>query len=319
MIIYTAKYKLNNKTCFIVADLHADIHGAALSKKQRDALLTAGKNLNAFFIVEDMWDYQGDDPEVQHLLTTVRARTEQGCLLLPDVDPGLIEYSGLCGFIEQSKQAALPTHNVEFRHYYLLNIFYATQGTIPLALTAFDKLLNSFSRGIEEIKQYQDDPRLHEYYQEIAPHMSAAVDYLTAHARKALSPQELPIFLDTLWECMLTIFDARLIHAWYQASQQSDTVIVYAGGEHAMVIEQWIQALGYKQEAFQGNTDCVEYLKQYRHQMHGMQPQPGTGLITALKNRWLSWQLKRMRKETAKQYRKALENSQKIAIENSIT
>ncbi len=215
MIAYVAKYRLGTQECYLVADVHVDTQGALMSKEQRQSLMNAIKQQAMACVVEDMWDYQGDDIDVQRLLPILKDFTQKGCLLFPNLDTTIIEYSGLSGFAAECRQQGIEVENGEFRHHYLVNTFYGAQRRTDEALMAFNRLLSSFKEVIMEIKSYHDAPTLQSYYADTAAEAEQAVAFLTDNANKVLAPEQMTLFLSTLWQCMINLLDARLIHQWY--------------------------------------------------------------------------------------------------------
>lgn len=314
MIPYITKYTNGTNTCSLIYDIHTDIVGAQLSKAQVADLLQLGAQHNTVFVVEDMWDYRGTDQQMQQILTTVQEATGKGCLLMPMINQQLIEYSGMSGLVAACTAANIPVSNPEFRQNFIMNVFYAAQGKIPQALEAFHNLLHDFEQVKTEIGGYNDTPVLNSYYQKTAAEVAPALAYLHEHANKALNSAQTEQFLNYLWDCMITLFDARMAHTWYQQSLMHPHVVVYMGGEHAASLNELLPQLGYNQVAEYGNPDIVGYVQAYRYYVHAHQPERSSSLMTKLKNMWRTWQLNRAQNACAKQYLAALDVAKKVDV-----
>lgn len=320
MISYITTYRHNDKKCILLYDLHVDLKGAHLSKKQLNDIITTNKKMLFPVITEDMFDYAGNDATIAAQLPIMQANLDMGVPLFPGTD--LIQYSPLCGFVQRCKTEGIPVINTEFRQNYMLNVHYATRGMIAEAVLIFEKLIKDFQEKCAEITQYNDTPILNSYYQKTVDRVTPSIALLSAKARTELTPDDRQAFLAAFWDCMLSIIDAIMIHTWFEQSQQHDTVVLYVGGEHALTLENLIAQSGYTQVAEQGDKSVIEYSKHYRMRSQELQLQPVVGLlgfVTIGKNLLTSWKLQQLKSTCIKKYRTALTDAKTIDIASFFT
>jgi len=319
VIPYAAQYCLGNQTCYVLADLHADYKGRALCKKQEQALFTASQKQDLHFIVENMFEYVGNDKEFQEILNNAyqRLQNEQVPLFL---NQDLIEYSTLYSFNAQNQQGIHFT-NVEFRQAFLVWVQYATQGRSTEALAVFDKLCVAFKEIVQEIGNYNDNEILNEYYQNIVQKRTKDIDQLQQNATKSLTGDARIEFMQQLWRCMISLLDARLVHQWFVHSTSHNAIVLYAGGEHIANVEKMIVKMGYKKIKQLGNANFIHFFKQHRTKIIEAQYDqvPVTGffasIVETFKYMLANYRIQSLNNASFEEYKKIIAQADEIDLE----
>jgi hypothetical protein len=317
MITAATRYRLGKQNTFILHDTHIDSLSERITPSHAHMILTMAQELNAYCIVEDMFDYHGSDAEIQKIAPLMLDNIAQGrAVLFSGMD--LIHDTVLCTIAQKLRAANIRVSNSEFRHDWLVNQWYGARGFPHDALAAFHKLLQSFKIVIEEIQQYQDDPRLQSYYDQVIQKATKAHTHLAACAGTVLpSAAATALFLNSLWECMVLLLDARLVHEWYQKTQSEEQIIICVGAEHAVALERICLLLGYEEVTSLGDTSLADYVRTYRTAIHNYQLEPATiapSFVKNIKNSWRTFKQIRLNTDAAKRYKEAIVQTKKVAF-----
>lgn len=206
----------NGRKIYLLGDWHRSTRNRA--QKEQDAFIKAAKERGAYCIIEDIWDYRGDNYQV-------RQRMDDICYeeIVKGNDQFRYPVTALTGLAGRCAASNIPYFNAEYRH--VFNLMGSGSDANEIIGDEIDKMT-------DEVRTYRDRAIA---YSDFLP--TCADRGLDNHIKQKLGKLN---FKNTMHMSM-QLFNARIVHCLYELLSDSEDqrdIFIFAGADHIRFIDE---------------------------------------------------------------------------------